>query len=277
MAKYLIGDIHGCFDELQRLLDKIAFQPKKDKLYLCGDIVARGDKSLEALRRAKTLADDGVLFTVLGNHDVTLIATWLGVLPPKPKDKTLSILSAPDCDSLLTWLCHQPFLLPIDKKSVLVHAGIPPIWDTKEALSYADELHQAFKDKARLRQILPSFYSKAPKDWHTPSGRLGTICDYFTRMRLCSATGELDFNFKGDALDNQAMPAGFKPWFDWQNPITDKRKERIYFGHWAALEGKIANKKVRNLDGACVWGGKLLAYCLDDDTLTASPSLASKK
>ncbi len=276
MAKYLIGDIHGCFDELQLLLDKIAFQPKKDKLYLCGDIVARGGRSLETLRWAKKHSEDGVLMTVLGNHDITLIATWLGILPPKPKDKTLAILSAPDCDSLLYWLCNQPFLLPIDEASVLVHAGIPPIWTTAEAMDYADELHRCFAgDKATLKKYLPQFYSKTPKDWHTPSGRLGIICDYLTRMRLCRQDGTLDFDFKGGVSDdkNDKMPTGFKPWFAWQTAIATRRKQRIYFGHWAALEGKVGNRWVQNLDGGCVWGGKLLAYRLKTGELTKVKSL----
>lgn len=263
MATYIIGDLHGCFDEFNALLDKCRFDPNIDRLYLCGDIVARGDDSLATLRKVKTLSDQGVLQTVLGNHDITLIATWLGVLPVKDKDKTAAILSAPDCDELLNWLRHQPFLLYPDDNSVLVHAGIPPIWTDEEARGYSDELHALFCGGLDvLSKMLPTFYQKTPRQWQDTDQRLAMIADYLTRMRLCDAKGQLDFSFKGGY--NETPPKGLKAWFDWQGCC----RRRIYFGHWAALQGKIDRPNAKNLDGGCVWGGKLLAFNPQKNQLT---------
>lgn len=259
--RYVIGDLQGCYGAFCRLLDKIGFDDNCDKLYLCGDIVARGEDSLACLRLAKNLADKGALYTVLGNHDITLIAGWLGVVPVKPKDKTAPILKAPDCDELLDWLRVQPFMIQIDDNNVLTHAGIPHLWTLDEAQAYADELHQVFSgDLAVLTSILPKFYDKTPKRWGKLEGvpRLAAISDYLTRMRVINEAGELDFKFK-QALDTP-VPKGFFAWFDKIVP----RLARILFGHWAALEGKIRLPYACALDGGAVWGGRLIALRLED-------------
>lgn len=260
--QYIIGDLQGCYGAFTRLLSHIEFDETQDKLYLCGDIVARGEDSLATLRAVKALADKGALETVLGNHDITLIATWLGVLAPKPKDGTLPIFSAPDGYELLDWLRRQPFLIMPNKDSVVVHAGIPPHWQTKDAKRYAQALSAQFSGSLwQLRRILPHLYDKQPRVWHADGvgvERLAMISDYFTRMRLCQADGTLELKFKAGIDD--AMPEGFLPWWQWQAD----RRERIYFGHWAALEAKIDTQAVRALDGGAVWGGKLVAYRLGD-------------
>lgn len=263
--RYVIGDLQGCYASFVKLLEVIDFDENLDKIYLCGDLVARGENSLDTLRLAKALADKGALETVLGNHDVTLIATWLGVLPIKPKDKTAPIFESADCDELLNWLRVQPFLLDIELpngQGVVVHAGIPPHWSTKNARAYAGELSAVFAgDLANLEEILPKLYNKKSEPWHKKlkgTKRLKAITDYFTRMRLCDKDGTLEFDFKGELGD--VMPKGFLPWFDWQTV----RDERIFFGHWAGLMAKIDTPLVRALDAGCVWGGQLLAYRLDD-------------
>lgn len=259
--RYVIGDLQGCHGAFCRLLDKIGFDESCDTLYLCGDIVARGEDSLACLHLVKDLADKGALFTVLGNHDITLIAGWLGVVPVKPKDKTAAILGASDCDELLHWLRMQPFMIKIDDNNVLTHAGIPHIWTLEEAYGYANELQQVFAgDLAVLTDVLPKFYDKTPKQWGELEGipRLVAICDYLTRMRLIDVSGRLDFKFK-QALD-EPMPEGFFAWFDKIVP----RPARILFGHWAALEGKIRLPYALALDGGAVWGGRLIALRLED-------------
>lgn len=263
--EYVIGDLQGCFDAFNRLLVALDFDETQDKLWLCGDIVARGENSLDTLRQVKRLSDIGALTTVLGNHDITLIATWRGVLPIKPQDNTAPIFTAPDCDELLNWLRHQPFLAYPNDKTVLTHAGIPPHWKVKDAKGYANELAQAFGgDLDELDKLLPNLYSKAIKPWSdklTGHARLRLIANYLTRMRLCDKHGTLEFSFKESLGDT--MPLGYRPWFDWK--VVRKRK--ILFGHWAALEAKIATDHVRALDGGCVWGGKLVAYSLIDERL----------
>lgn len=260
--EYVIGDLQGCFGAFQNLLAKLEFDETCDKLWLCGDIVARGEDSLATLREVKRLSDIGALTTVLGNHDITLIATWRGVLPIKPKDKTATIFTAPDCDELLNWLRVQPLLVLPDDKTVLTHAGIPPHWTIKEARKYAKELHvQLSGSLKQLDRLLPNLYSKKADAWSDKLNgykRMRAIANYFTRMRLCDKDGLLEFSFK-EGLDD-AMPAGFLPWFEWQVP----RKRKILFGHWAALRAGVDTQQVRALDAGCVWGGELLAYRLSD-------------
>lgn len=265
--EYVIGDLHGCFGAFNQLLEVLDFDETQDKIWLTGDIVARGEDSLSTLREVKRLSDIGALTTVLGNHDITLIATWRGVMNPKPKDKTAAIFEAPDCDELLNWLRKQPLLVYPDHRTVLTHAGIPPNWSIKEAKGYAKELEKQLGGSLKqLDRLLPNLYSKKSDEWSEDLNgykRMRAIANYFTRMRLCTASGLLEFSFK-ESLDDE-MPLGFRPWFEW----FVVRERRILFGHWAALKAEVATKNVRALDGGCVWGGKLVAYRLADGSVIA--------
>lgn len=261
---YIIGDLQGCYRAWTKLLKVIDFDEKQDMIYLCGDLVARGEDSLACLRLAKKLSEKGALQTVLGNHDITLIANWLQIMPPKPKDKTAPILAAKDCDELLNWLRKQPFLLQVNDKTLIAHAGIPHIWSSAEAALYAQQLSAKFAgDIDELTRLLPKLYSKTPKVWRDLTGdeQLCAISDYFTRMRLINQDGVLDFQFKEglDALGSGI--GGYKPWFDW----VVARKERVFFGHWAALLGAVRLPYACALDGGAVWGGRLIAYRLQDN------------
>lgn len=260
--EYVIGDLQGCFFAFNRLLEALDFDETQDRIWLAGDIVARGEDSLSTLRQVKRLSDIGALTTVLGNHDITLIAAWRGIIPPKSKDKTMPIFSAPDCEELLNWLRQQPLLVFPDHKTVLTHAGIPPNWSIDDAAGYAKELHKVLSGNLNeLDELLPKLYSKKSEAWSNKlrgAKRLRLIANYFTRMRLCDKDGTLEFGFKKGLLDE--MPKGFRPWFMW-NVV---RERRILFGHWAALKAQVASSNVRALDGGCVWGGDLVAYRLSD-------------
>lgn len=260
--EYVIGDLQGCYDAFERLLNKIDFDPKKDKIWLAGDLVARGEDSLKTLRKVKKLSERGAAQTVLGNHDINLIAVWRGFAKLKKKDNTAEIIWAKDCDELMNWLRKQPVLLMPNKNTVLVHAGLPPHWKTRQAKSYAKALEAALQDDLKaLDKLLPNLYSKVADDWHDDlkgHDKLRAICNYFTRMRLCKEDGTLEFSFKSSLADE--MPKDFKPWFDWKT----SRKEKVLFGHWAALLGEVDLPKAKALDGGCVWGEKLLAYRLKD-------------
>lgn len=260
--QYVIGDLQGCYHAFQNLLDLIEFDASQDKLWFAGDLVARGEDSLSTLRLVKQLCDMGVANTVLGNHDINLIAVWRGAAPLKKKDKTASILEAPDCDELLNWLRTQPLLAFPDKHSVLVHAGIPPNWRIRDARRYARELEtQLSSSLKQLDRLLPHLYSKKADDWSESLhgyNRMRAIANYFTRMRLCTKEGALEFSFKASL--NDKMPKDFRPWFEWQVP----RKRKILFGHWAALKGQIDLPNAKALDAGCVWGNCLMAYRLED-------------
>lgn len=265
--EYVIGDLQGCFGAFHELLAKLNFDERCDKIWLTGDIVARGEDSLSTLREVKRLSDIGALCTVLGNHDITLIATWLGVLKPKPKDKTLSIFHASDCDELLNWLRVQPLLAFPNERTVLVHAGIPPHWTIASAANYAKELQVQLQGSlTQLTRLLPHLYNKQIEGWTDDIhgyARLRMITNYFTRMRLCTRKGVLEFDFNEGLDARDEMPIGFLPWFEWRV----ERERKVLFGHWAALEAKVASETVQSLDGGCVWGGRLVAYRLADEQM----------
>jgi len=266
--QYVIGDLQGCHAAFLKLLKKLDFDPKQDKLWFAGDLVARGEDSLHTLRDVKALCEQGAAATVLGNHDLNLLAVWRGATEIKKKDKTAPIFAADDCDELLNWLRRQPILAFPDKHTVLVHAGIPPHWCIKQARGYARELEAQLQSSLmQLDRLLPNLYSKTADDWREDLHgytRMRAIANYFTRMRLCKADGSLEFSFKSSLDDH--MPTDFRPWFEWQVP----RRRKILFGHWAALKGEVDLPHARALDGGCVWGGSLLAYRLADGKVIES-------
>lgn len=266
--QYVIGDLQGCYAAFLKLLKTLDFDPKQDKLWFAGDLVARGEDSLHTLRDVKALCEQGAAATVLGNHDLNLLAVWRGATEIKKKDKTAPIFAADDCDELLNWLRRQPILAFPDKHTVLVHAGIPPHWRIRQARGYARELEAQLQSSLmQLDRLLPNLYSKTADDWSEDLHgytRMRAIANYFTRMRLCKADGSLEFSFKSSLDDH--MPADFRPWFEWQIP----RRRKILFGHWAALKGEVDLPYARALDGGCVWGGSLLAYRLADGKVIES-------
>ncbi len=262
--QYIIGDLQGCFAALQALKDALAFDEQQDCLYFAGDLVARGEDSLNTLREVKRLADLGAARTVLGNHDLNLLAVWRGFQKIKDKDRTQPIFDALDCDVLLNWLRKQPLLLQPTAGSVVAHAGIPPIWTLQQASQYAREVEKVISSELDdLDAFLSHMYGSQPDVWQEHlSGyeRWRVITNYFTRMRLCDENGRLEFDFKDDL--SAPMPEGFKPWFEWPDQLENHTQ--LFFGHWAALQGKAISSHIHALDGGCVWGGQLIAYRLED-------------
>ena len=262
--RYIVGDLQGSFAALQALKELIQFDEQQDCFYFAGDLVARGEDSLSTLREVKRLAELGAAQTVLGNHDLNLLAIWRKFQTLKTKDRTAAIFAAPDCDELLNWLRHQPLLLQPCAKSVLVHAGIPPIWTLAQAKQYAQEVEQVISaDHAQLDSFLSCMYGTEPDTWDSSLqglARLRTITNYLTRMRLCTVQGKLEFNFKDDL--NAPIPVGFQAWFEWPSQVA--QHTQLFFGHWAALQGQTSTPNICALDGGCVWGGQLMAYRLED-------------
>lgn len=264
MATYLIGDLQGCYDELQQLLERISFDEKKDRLGFVGDLVNRGPQSLATLRFVKALKNPII---VLGNHDLYLLALGYGFI-----DKTNSsldeVLSAPDKEDLLDWLRHQPFThFDPTKNYFLVHAGVPPPWNIKQALGFSNEISDELSG-SNFRNLLKNMYGNYPDQWdnHLQGvDRLRYIMNALTRMRFCNAQGKLDLiNTTAVSTD----PKHFKPWFEWLQPDCD-----VVFGHWAALEGKCNKPQFYALDTGCVWGGRLTALRIEDRQLFSVPGL----
>lgn len=263
MSVYAIGDIQGCYDELLRLLDAIEFNEHIDQLWFVGDLVNRGPKSLETLRFVKSLGNSAV--TVLGNHDLHLIATALNLNKPRKKDSLEAILSAHDCDELLHWLRHRP-LFHHNDEFCLLHAGLPPQWDFVQTERLAREVEQVLQGPDHAH-FFKHMYGDKPAIWsddfnHHEKTRFVINC--FTRMRYCDIHGQLDFHHKGP-LGSQ--PDHLMPWFT----VPDRKSAdmKIVFGHWSTL-GYHEENNCYAIDTGCLWGGQLTALKLGKTPMVTS-------
>ena len=267
---YVIGDVQGCFEALKALLKEIQFDAEQDFIWFAGDLVARGENSIAALRFIKKLAEQGAAATVLGNHDLTLLAYARGIKPVKEKDNVRDVIDAIDSDDLIDWLRKQPMCLFPNEQTILTHAGIPNIWSAEKTAQLAQEVEAiiAHDDFEVLDDFLKEMFGKEPTLWSDQlqgHERIRCIVNYLTRMRLTDAEGRLEYSFK-DALDDP-MPEGFKPWFEFESQAA--QTHQILFGHWAALNGKTISNKIQNVDGGCVWGNQLMAFRLEDQQMFA--------
>jgi len=263
MSTYLIGDIQGCYDSLQRLLEKIAFDQASDKLWLCGDLVNRGGQSLQVLQLLKSLGPP--VSVSLGNHDLHLLANY--DLYPEGNSGNFefnAIFKDPECPSLLNWLCTQPLACWSGEHRLLrVHAGVIPQWDWQTAVSAGKEVSDILQSDQRS-EFLRRMYGNRPRKWNdgrTGWKRLRLITNILTRLRFCDEHGRGIYNASGPP---GSQPAGYKPWFKQKNRLT--REVRVAFGHWAAL-GLRVRKRYISMDSGCVWGGKLSALRLEDQSL----------
>lgn len=272
MAIYAIGDLQGCYDELMDLLDKVRFEPRRDRLWFCGDLVNRGPRSLDCLRFVKALGERAL--TVLGNHELHLLAIGNGRPQCRRADDTLDeILNAPDRDELLDWLRQLP-LMHRDERAgfTLLHAGLPPQWSIAQALRCAGEVEQVLRQGDYLGYFA-NMYGNEPACWSDDLGgweRLRFITNCLSRLRYCTAAGRLDLAEKG-MPGTQAAAA--QPWFEIASRKT--RREKILFGHWASLRDYRQDYRRFNvypLDRGCVWGGELAALRLEDETCFCAPA-----
>ena len=259
MARYAIGDIQGCMASLDRLLGLIDFRSHVDQLWLVGDLVNRGPRSLDVLRWARDLG--GNVTCVLGNHDLHLLARAAGAAGPKRLDTLDEVLAAPDCDRLIDWLRHRP-LIHIDKTHVVVHAGLHPRWTVADAQACASEIERELRGpswRAFLTQIT-QLHGPPPR-WNDHLGggdRWRAILAYLARARTLRADGRVEPDFDGRPAD---APTGCLPWFAF--PGVAWATHTVIFGHWAALGLDIGPHHV-GLDTGCVWGKSLTAIRLDD-------------
>ncbi|NOH52242.1 bis(5'-nucleosyl)-tetraphosphatase (symmetrical) [Vibrio coralliilyticus] len=269
MSNYIVGDIQGCFDELKLLLKQASFNPQSDTLWVAGDLVARGPKSLETLRFIKDLGQSAKV--VLGNHDLHLLAVSIGVHKVKSKDKTATIFDADDKQELLNWLRQQPLLAEHDE-FVMCHAGISPQWSLDVARNSAREVEAILQSK-EWHWLIKNMYDNQPDSWSDNLEgieRYRYIINAFTRMRFCFSDGRLDMACKRPPKD--VKDSSLTPWFELNNRI--QLNKTVLFGHWAALEG-YTGKNVIGLDTGCVWGGSLTMLRWEDKTFFTQNSLES--
>lgn len=255
---YLIGDVQGCCDALERLLETVDFSPSRDRLWLLGDLVNRGPGSLQTLRRLRGLGDAAVC--LLGNHDLHLLAVAAGGRRVHRGDTIDDILAAPDREALLDWLRHRRMAAEV-RGWLLVHAGVVPQWDAALTLQLAGEV-EAMLRSDRLDDFLHLMYGNEPLRWDAALAgpeRLRFIINVLTRIRFVDADGALDLKTKEGA---GAAPPGLVPWFE--APGRRSAGTRIAFGHWSTL-GLVDRPDLLALDTGCVWGGALSAARLGDD------------
>ena len=268
MATFAIGDIHGCYETLRRLLRRIEFDPRRDRLWLVGDLVNRGPRSLDVLRWAAELGDR--LTCVLGNHDLHLLARAEGLAAPKRRDTLGPVLTAPDRDELLGWLRTRP-LLHREGDHVLVHAGLFPSWTVAQAEGLAREVEQRLRGRNRAaRRLLASAGARSDLRWRehrlSPFRRARAALAGFVKLRTLTPDGRICADFSGPPAE---APRGCRPWF--AVPGRRSAESLVIFGHWAAM-GLRLEPGIAALDTGCAWGRQLTALRLDDSQPFTEPA-----
>jgi len=260
MATYAIGDVQGSFEELQALLGAFGFDRAKDSLWFVGDLVNRGPASLATLRFVRDLGDRAV--TVLGNHDLHLLALAQGSVKARKDDTLGDVVAAPDRDELLAWLRHRP-MAHFVANYALVHAGLLPQWNVPKAKALAAEVETELRGP-RHKKFLEQLYGSRLDRWNDKLrgiDRLRVIVNAMTRLRFCTPEGVMEFDAKGETAK---APPGYVPWFE--VPGRKSADYTLVCGHWSALGLRIAPNLLA-LDSGCVWGGKLSAVRLEDRRL----------
>lgn len=265
MARYVIGDVQGCWDSLEALVAQMPIHPRRDQLWFVGDLVNRGPKSLKVLRRL--MAAGRNVICVLGNHDLHLLALAAGARKPQALDTIQTVLRAPDADDLIDWLRKRP-LAHADGKTLMVHAGVLPHWSLRKTLSLAQEVSLRLSSH-HWKDFLHEMVSGGKPHWAdgvSGQKRMRAALSVFTRLRYLDAQGIPDF--KNKLAPEQAI--GLTPWFD--VPGRKTQNMRLVFGHWSTL-GLMVRPNLISLDTGCVWGRQLSGIRLEDHRIYLQSSL----
>ena len=276
MSTYAIGDIQGCYSELQNLLNEINFDERRDELWFAGDLVNKGPKSLQTLRFIKALGVNAKI--TLGNHDLHLLAVAKNIQPLLKKDTIQEILAADDVKELIDWLKSRPLLITDDNLNfTMVHAGLPPQWSLENAKEFSKECELILQGE-KINKLLAEMYGDTPNIWVNSLqdyAKQRFIINCFTRIRFCNSDGMLDFDTKvAPGKQNTSLI----PWYSLPNRKTKDNK--IIFGHWSTVHiGNEKNFKQYNvypIDTGCLWGGRLTAMRLEDEKVFSVPSEQQK-
>lgn len=266
MAIYAIGDLHGCYREFKKLLEKIDFDHAQDKLYLVGDLINRGPKSDKVL--SYLMDHSNSIFPVLGNHDLAFLVYRAGLIRLKRFDTYDELLQSPHIDAYIDFIRQQPLMRYIPDLDVAIcHAGLYPDWTIPQALNLAAEAEAILRDDAACADFLPKMFGNSPDIWQenlTGIDRIRTIVNIFTRMRYLHDDGRLDFDAKAPMKE----VVGLTPWFRFPNHFE---QTQVIFGHWASL-GLHNENNIMCIDTGCAWGEKLTAVRLD-----ANPQMIIQK
>ena len=272
MSAYAIGDVQGCYSELQNLLNEINFDERRDELWFAGDLVNKGPKSLQTLRFIKALGVNAKI--TLGNHDLHLLAVAKNIQPLLKKDTIQEILAADDVKELIDWLKSRPLLITDDNLNfTMVHAGLPPQWSLENAKEFAKECELILQSE-KINKLLAEMYGDTPNIWSDSLqdyAKQRFIINCFTRIRFCNSDGMLDFDTK---VAPGKQSTSLIPWYSLPNRKTKDNK--IIFGHWSTVHiGNEKNFKQYNVypvDTGCLWGGRLTAMRLEDEKVFSVPS-----
>jgi bis(5'-nucleosyl)-tetraphosphatase (symmetrical) len=270
MKTYVIGDLQGCHEQTLLMLERVRAHAAEDgvaepAILFAGDLINRGPDSLATLRHVRKLAmaSGGLIDSVLGNHDLHLLAVAYGIRPEHKSDTLADILHAPDRDELIDWVRQRPLAIRVPGH-VLVHAGLLPQWTPAQAMALAGEVQEMLRGDD-LAEFLAEMYGNQPDQWSDDlqgADRLRCIINAMTRLRFCSADGVMDFKMKESGTADPST--GLMPWFE--VPGRKSARETVVFGHWSAL-GLTVKPNLIGLDSGCVWGGQLSAMCLEDRSL----------
>ena len=266
MSIFVVGDLQGCYEPFRRLLEKAAFDPTRDRLWLVGDLVNRGPQNLEVLRFVKALGAAATV--VLGNHDLSLLMLAEGFGKHGKGDTIGDVLAAPDCGELLDWLRRQP-LMHLEDGVALVHAGLLPAWTVTQARALAAEVEAKLAGK-KYREFLGKLWGSEPAAWSddlTGAARWRVVVNSMTRLRFCTADGVMDFKAKGEV---DSAPAGCLPWFS--VPGRKSADTTIACGHWSALGLRVEPNFIA-LDSGCLWGRELSGIWLPSRAVVQVPCL----
>ncbi len=274
MSIFCIGDLHGCYDEFQALLEKIDFDENRDEIYLTGDVIGRGPKPIETLNFI--IRYKHCIHSVLGNHDLNFLAVTQKVRCSRPKDNLDSLLNSPSLDEYIDYFCNLPLIkFCKDKRFAICHAGIYPLWDLQTAKKLSREISALLKDPLKRSLFLRNMYRDYPPVWNTENQgmiRWRFSVNVFTRMRLLSKELVMDYSHSNSSVE-EASEEGLYPWFAFMPPLVRHKKSyKLVFGHWAALNGKCSREDIIALDTGCVWGGKLTAWNADTNKLISIDS-----
>lgn len=274
MATYIIGDLHGCFDEFEKLLDKISFNGKKDQIIFTGDLIGRGPKPLETLNLILKLKKENKnsVYSVLGNHDLNFLAVYYKLKEAKRKDNLDVVLKASNIEKIIDFYKGCELLyVDHDKKLAVAHAGIYPKWTIDEALEHSMAVSSVLNDDIRAQLLLSNMYADFP-DHYDPLLCESDMCYWrfiissFTRMRLIRTDLKLDYGHK-DCSVQDAIKDDIYPWFNFGKPFLYKKEPyTLCFGHWAALKALCDRENIIALDTGCIWGDRLTAYCLETNS-----------
>jgi bis(5'-nucleosyl)-tetraphosphatase (symmetrical) len=266
VTNYIVGDIQGCFDELQDLLNKLNFDSQRDCLWFCGDLVNRGNLSHSVLHWVMQHPDCSRV--VLGNHDIYLLARLWDVAPPKDDDTMAEIYRSPERDTIAQWLRQQPVFRETEF-AYLVHAGLYPKWSLKQAHQYADAIHQQLSGENGPAFLKRYFKNKLSAD-PGPKDPIEQLC-YALRVFITMRSLQSDGTLGKHTGTLESLPQGESPWF--QQERNESLAKPLYFGHWAAIGYYNHNDQFYCLDSGCVWGRQMTAVRPDNQELTQVPAL----